>query len=608
MMSRLAKLLKNHWVLLVLFALQLLSFFCAKWEPTGLLYLKREMLPYSIKTLYALGGLSALAGVLCAVMKTPFLPSNKTLGRLYLLLAAAYLLWTAYAPCENWPFAPFWVWAFCGIACWCSAVLGRFSGVVFVFCLPAAGVTSMAQMFDMEVCPGNIMEVICTSMEDAAPYLTFTTFALLFLIITCSVLVAWFTTRLLHREKCLTKLFTGSVFLLLSMGEMYAQGFYRCPNKTLYFWPVGCTVDFSLYTQAALEYVSKIRSALAHVPDKESTGAVRGVKAEVPVICILHIGESVRYDHLGLAGWRHDTTPWLGKQERLINFTDCTASASQTDRATLTIMTNARRDIATAKPEEYPTSGGLMDFFAASGFNCAAFWGSDLKDNDVPLFKAEALFFSRATKDIFSCLELPWKQAADILAYTGKHADRDNFLLVNNIGSHYPFTFYDEASAPFRPAEAFRYDAHPEKDAALGERYINAYDNSIHYTDEYIRRLLTGLQGKPFLYLYLSDHGEYLGDNGVWTRGRASDSAFFKGGASHIPFFVYASPEFEAAHPHYKEALEQLKRHADMPTGQEHIFHTLLGLFGIQTPYYDKTLDLSNESAQPYTGPHHSGR
>lgn len=43
-----------------------------------------------------------------------------------------------------------------------------------------------------------------------------------------------------------------------------------------------------------------------------------------------------------------------------------------------------------------------------------------------------------------------------------------------------------------------------------------------------------------------------------------------------------------------------------MSIGQEHIFHTLLGIFGIQTPYYDEELDLSSDKAKPYTGPHPS--
>lgn len=594
----------RRWCLLVVLLLQWVSFCCADWQPVQMLRGVMECLPHSMTALCFCVVLTPLAAVLCRVMKVPYLISNRTLGWLFVLLLSAYLGWNAYDPAHALPCAAFGTFVFCGVACCCGACFGGASCVVLWVCLLLAGLISMAGWFDIEVCPGNIMEVICTSMEDAAPYLTFTTFALLLVIMISSVAVAWAATRLLGREKCLTKLFTGLLFVTLALLQVHVQGLYDCPNKNLRLWPFGCTAKFIGDTHEALGYVSNIRDFLTNVPDKNATGVVRSFEEDAPVICILHIGESVRYDHLGFAGWRHDTTPWLGKQERLINFTDCTASAPQTDRATITIMTDARRDIAHARADEYPTSGGLMDFFAAGGFNCAAFWGSDLKDNEVLLFKAEALFFSRATKDIFSCLELPWKQADDILAYVDKHGDKDNFLLVNNIGSHYPFTNYDASVAPFHPTEEFSYTTHPEKDPELAERYINAYDNCLHYTDEYIRRLLTGLRGKPFIYIYISDHGEYLGDAGQWSRAKSQEKAFFYTGASHVPFFVYASPEFEAAHPHYKQAVAQLKKYVDMPTGQEHIFHTLLGLFGLRTPYYDATLDLSSETAQPYTGPH----
>ena len=63
------------------------------------------------------------------------------------------------------------------------------------------------------------------------------------------------------------------------------------------------------------------------------------------------------------------------------------------------------------------------------------------------------------------------------------------------------------------------------------------------------------------------------------------------------------SPEFAALHPEFAEALQRLRRHAAFTVGQEHIFHTLLGLVGLQTPHYREELDLCPPAARPYTGP-----
>ena len=62
------------------------------------------------------------------------------------------------------------------------------------------------------------------------------------------------------------------------------------------------------------------------------------------------------------------------------------------------------------------------------------------------------------------------------------------------------------------------------------------------------------------------------------------------------------SPEFEALHPHFAEALRQLRAHSRMTVAHEHLFHTVLGLLGIETPFYAPELDLCNPAAQPYDG------
>lgn len=71
-----------------------------------------------------------------------------------------------------------------------------------------------------------------------------------------------------------------------------------------------------------------------------------------------------------------------------------------------------------------------------------------------------------------------------------------------------------------------------------------------------------------------------------------------------VGMFVICSPEFRQMHPHFAEAVQQLRAHSDMLVGHEHVFHTLLGLIGIRSPYYDSSLDLCSPDARPYEGPH----
>ena len=95
-----------------------------------------------------------------------------------------------------------------------------------------------------------------------------------------------------------------------------------------------------------------------------------------------------------------------------------------------------------------------------------------------------------------------------------------------------------------------------------------------------------------------------MGDHGYWQRSQVPFSQFHQHEPSKVPFIIYASPELEAAHPHFKTALEQLRKNQHISTAHEHVFHTILGIMSIETPYYDQKLDLSTDAVAPYTGPH----
>ena len=120
-----------------------------------------------------------------------------------------------------------------------------------------------------------------------------------------------------------------------------------------------------------------------------------------------------------------------------------------------------------------------------------------------------------------------------------------------------------------------------------------------------MHRIASLLRGRPWVYLYISDHGEYLGHDGIWGRAALGESSldYHSTGGCRVGMFILTSPELEQLHPHFAAALQQLRAHTALTVGQEHIFHTLLGLFDLRTPYYNPALDLSSPAAQPYTGP-----
>lgn len=196
-------------------------------------------------------------------------------------------------------------------------------------------------------------------------------------------------------------------------------------------------------------------------------------------------------------------------------------------------------------------------------------------------------------------------QIPQIIDSINSEKAKNIFCLVNNIGSHLPFRDFNKKEPPFTPASDKAYNEHPGDNDETAKIVQNTYDCTIHYLDIYIEQLVKHLQGKPFIYIYISDHGDYLGDRGIWVR-NGDKEAFFSTPVCQVPLLIITSKEFEQQSPHFKEALAHLRQHSDMSIGQEHIFHSLLGIFGIQTPYYDEELDLTSDKVKPYTGPHPS--
>ncbi len=335
--------------------------------------------------------------------------------------------------------------------------------------------------------------------------------------------------------------------------------------------------------------------------DKPST--LTTLKGNEGCVIVFHIGESVRADRCGFNGYERNTTPNLSANPRLINWKRCVASTPTTVTCLSVLMTNARRDtedISEGNQEMHATCGSVMDLFKANGFAVQSFFGAlsrqSLRADKVLRMLTSATEARHYTNnDVMETVE----QVKQCLQKTG---NKNVFLFINNEGSHSPFYMYDQKNPPFTPALQVLYPS-PRYEADVR----NAYDNTVHYNDAFVHRVLQQLAGRPYVYVYVSDHGEYLGDyEGIWGRARATaerDFFFRTQGGAGVSAFAVASPEYEKLNPQFAQAVAAMKNSQRLTIGHEHFFHTLLGLVGMQTPYYNAELDLCSPEVKPYTGP-----
>lgn len=115
------------------------------------------------------------------------------------------------------------------------------------------------------------------------------------------------------------------------------------------------------------------------------------------------------------------------------------------------------------------------------------------------------------------------------------------------------------------------------------EELINAYDNTILYTDYLLASLidqLKQLEGYKSTMMYVSDHGESLGENNLYMHGVPASIAPEEQLA--IPFIIWVSDE--SSRLKENEALSQ-----------HHVFHSILGFLGVDSPIYDKDMNIFKE-------------
>jgi lipid A ethanolaminephosphotransferase len=165
--------------------------------------------------------------------------------------------------------------------------------------------------------------------------------------------------------------------------------------------------------------------------------------------------------------------------------------------------------------------------------------------------------------------------------------NKDDLLVVlHQKGSHGP-SYYKRSPREFKLflPECDREDVQNCDRQSI----INAYDNTIVYTDHLLARVIDLLKAQeyPTAMLYVSDHGESLGENGIYLHGLPR--AIAPRPQTHVPMIFWASPKFYEA-----KAIDPLllAGSRSQPYSHQFLFHSLLGLFDVQTAVYQTNLDL----------------
>ncbi len=317
--------------------------------------------------------------------------------------------------------------------------------------------------------------------------------------------------------------------------------------------------------------------------------------ARRPPLLVLVLGETARADHFGLNGYALDTTPELAvlgvvsqRQAR-----SCGTSTAASVPCMFSHMSRTEFDGATARHES------LVDVLHHAGL--AVLWldnqaGCKGVCDRVPNVNTSKLGDNALCAD-GECRDEVMLSDLDarIASMPADRRARGIVLVMHQMGSHGP-AYYKRYSAAFK---RFR----PEcRSAALQdcsrEEVVNAYDNTIAYTDHFLAATIHWLQAKSdqadTALLYVSDHGESLGEHNLYLHGLPY--AMAPDTQKHVPWITWMSPGFALRTGVTRACLQQ---RLDEPVSHDHYFHSVLGLLDVQTQAYRPERDFYRACRSP---------
>ena len=176
--------------------------------------------------------------------------------------------------------------------------------------------------------------------------------------------------------------------------------------------------------------------------------------------------------------------------------------------------------------------------------------------------------------------------------YIDSHPKGDILIVLHQMGNHGPAYFrrYPPEFEIFKPV-----CKQNDLSRCSREEIGNAYDNAILYTDHFLARAIELLERNDSRFetalFYVSDHGESLGENGLYLHGLPK--AIAPAAQLHVPAVMWFGSNFRDV------TLPALRAKSKMRFTHTNVFHTLLGMFEIETSVYRPGMDILDGAKPP---------
>jgi len=381
-----------------------------------------------------------------------------------------------------------------------------------------------------------------------------------------------FKTELLSRIKLILIHLLVIVLLLFGFSKFYTSFFREHKVLRLYTNPVTAIYNLVSYSYDQLKdkNIPMQKIGLDAVQIKDDTKRK---------IVIMVVGEAARSDHFSLNNYSKKTNPLLEKED-IINFSKMYSCGTTTAVSVPCMFSVYDRD-------EYDSQKGhntynVLDILSHAGIEIL--WRDNNSDSKGVALRVPYKNYRTAKLNTVcdtECRDIGMiKGLKKVIAKNNK----DILIVLHQMGNHGPAYYkrYPEAFKKFTPECKTN-----QLEACTREEINNAYDNAILYTDYFLSNVISFLKGyedkAQTTMIYMADHGESLGENGLYLHG--------------LPYFIAPDHQkhvgsvmwFGKNSPIDKK---KIKKISDQPYSQDNLFSTLLGLFDVRTKVYKKKMDI----------------
>ncbi|MBF0609851.1 MAG: phosphoethanolamine--lipid A transferase [Magnetococcales bacterium] len=322
------------------------------------------------------------------------------------------------------------------------------------------------------------------------------------------------------------------------------------------------------------------------------------VMPRLPVLAVVVVGETARGQNFSLAGYGRTTNPRLSQVKDLLYFNNVSSCGTDTAISLPCMFSLFDRDEYDADKAKYQEN--VLDVIQRAGVRVVWLENQsgckgvcDRVAQNILTHKQDPTYCSTG-----ECHDEILLQALEqILTDT----PRDTLVVLHQMGSHGP-AYYKRYPSKFEQFTPVCQSADLNK--CSRQEIVNAYDNTLLYTDHVLASVIELLQVQENRYeslmLYVSDHGESLGENNLYLHG--IPYALAPQEQTKVPMVMWLS---EGYRRDFAVDFGHLSRQRETPWSHDHLFSTLMGFFNLASQVYRPQMDIltGSRKAAPVTDP-----